>query len=115
MNSVNDMKKILLSGAATALAPMNKGKSHFPMAFFSWKLSLITLGGWGEDFFELNEGCIYSIKKDDWDLLPSYPFPIWSNSICIVNNDWLYNFAGQGSKWEVGRLELAASTYRPNY
>ena len=79
------------------------------MTYFIKNNALITLGGKdeGEYYKDVTE---YSLKKNIWRALPSFPFDVLVSSLCILKNEWLYNLGGRSSEWSVGKLELTGSS-----
>ena len=70
---------------------MSKEKCSFPMTYFKKNEALVTVGGWSVKG-RLKEATIYNFKQNLWGELPSFPFEICLSSICILKNQWLYNF-----------------------
>ena len=76
------------------------------MTYFKKYHALITLGGTNRKVF-YKEVAEYSLKRNIWRSLPSFPFKVASSSIYILKNEWLYNLGGKGSEWSVGKLALS--------
>ena len=85
---------------------MPNKKHSFPITYFKKHQTIITLGGW-DGSERLKEVTEYSLKYNMWTALPSLPFGVYWSSICVIKNEWLYNFGGERKcKWGVEKLAL---------
>ena len=109
----NNLWRITFNAEIHQLNPMLSKKCFFPMIYFKINHSLITLGG-RKGSGRLKEVTEYSLRHNVWITLPCFPFGVWNSSICILNNEWLYNLGGEGSKWSFGKLALTGSSQANN-
>ena len=84
---------------------MPQCKDSFPMAHCDGHI--YTIGGYvRQEKRRLSETTCYSIAKNEWREMASYPFEIYGSALCALGG-WLYNLGGLESGWGVGRIDIS--------
>ncbi len=84
---------------------MREVKACFPMPYCKEQAMLITLGGVRYSM-GLRDVDAYSINKNPWSELPSFPVEIGGRAATILRGKHLYNFGGWGAGFSVYYLFL---------
>ena len=86
-----------LAGNVRELQAMFRARECFAIAYYDSARALITLGGANiyEDFY-LTAVSLYSIIRNEWKSLPSYPTAVAGSALCIIDGCWVYNIGRTG-------------------
>ena len=85
----------------------------FPMAISELDSRAFILGGVLDSRSQIKSKalCSYSIRKNDWTSLPSYPEGLSGNSLCVHKNQWLLSLECNYSS-NFKRIALSARTMK---